>query len=86
MAITKQQFLDGKEFTLAGGNYKLNDGGLSILRVYRTPEGKEMFIDSEANVDKVGNKIVSTYTFVFSRQIKHRLRFEDMELYNPIKK
>ena len=86
MAITKQQFLDGKEFILQGNNYRLNDGGLSILRVYRDNDGTHLFDSSEANVDKVGNKIVSTYTFVFNKQIKNRLRFEDMDLYIPIKK
>ena len=86
MAITKQQFLDGKEFTLAGGNYKLNEGGLSILKVYRTNEGEFIMVSSEANIDKVGTKTVSTYTFVFNKHIKQKFRFEDMDLYNPIKK
>lgn len=82
MAITKQQFLDRKEFTLAGGNYRLNEGGLSILKVYRTNKGELVMVSSEANIEKVGTKTVSTYTFVFNKQIKQKFRFEDMELYD----
>lgn len=82
MAITKQQFLDGKEFTLAGGNYKLGNNGGSIHKVYRTNEGELVMVSSEANIDKVGTKTVSTYTFVFNKHIKQKFRFEDMELYD----
>ena len=80
--MTKQEFLDGKEFTLKGSNYRLNEGGLSILRVYRGEDGTHLFDSSEANVDKIGSKTVSTYTFVFNKQIKQKFRFEDMELYD----
>ena len=82
MAITKQQFLDGKEFTLAGGNYKLGSNGGSIHKVYRTDKGELVMVSSEANIDKVGTKTVSTYTFVFNKQIKQKFRFEDMDLYD----
>ena len=82
MAITKQQFLDGKEFTLAGGNYKLNDTGDAIHKVYRTDKGELIMVSSEANIDKVGTKTVSTYTFVFNKHIKQKFRFEDMDLYD----
>jgi hypothetical protein len=80
--MTKQEFLDGREFIFAGNNYRLNEGGLSIIRVYRTSEGELVITDNEANVGKIGTKTVSTYTFVFGKQIKQKLRFEDMELYD----
>ncbi len=80
--MTKQEFLDGKEFTLAGGNYRLSNGGGSIHKVYRTDKGELVMVSSEANIDKVGTKTVSTYTFVFNKQIKQKFRFEDMELYD----
>ena len=82
MAITKQQFLEGKEFIFKGSNYKLSDEKNAIHRVYRHYDGTILMNSSEANVDKIGTKTVSTYTFVFGKPINQKLRFEDMDLYD----
>ena len=80
--MTKQQFLDGKEFTIGNSNFRLSDDKGSITVVYRTSDGEELFVDNEGNIDKIGTKTFTTYTFVMGRIVKQKHRFEDLELYN----
>jgi hypothetical protein len=89
--ITKEQFLNGVEFTIDSigpfkfeprepiGKYKPVG---AIERVYRhSKTGELLFKDYECNVEKITNKTITYYKSVMGKFIKNRIKFEDMEEY-----
>lgn len=84
--ITKEQFLNGVEFTINGmGNYRfrksqyIEDGG--IEKVHRSKEGKEILVDHEANIEKITKNAITCYTSVMGEIIRKRVKFSDMKEY-----
>jgi len=86
--MTKQEFLDGKSFSLDGDwsettTYKYTPGSVEFgslnreYRMYNEPE-KVLLTDSIMNVEKIGTKIVTLYTFLLGRKIVDKIRYEDM--------
>ena len=86
--MTKQEFLDGKSFSLDGDwsettTYKYTPGSVEFgslnreYRMYNEPE-KVLLSDSIMNVEKIGTKIVTLYTFLLGRKIVVKIRYEDM--------
>jgi len=86
--MTKQEFLDGKSFSLDGDwsettTYKYTPGSVEFgslnreYRMYNEPE-KVLLSDSIMNVEKIGTKIVTLYTFLLGRKIVDKIRYEDM--------
>lgn len=93
--MTKQEFLSGKSFSLKGNwskttTYKYRGGSVEfgyLEREYRmnTDTDKVLISDSIMNVEKIGTKKVHLYTFLLGKKIVDKIRYEDMELYKPIK-
>ena len=89
--MTKQEFLDGKSFSLNGDysdttTYKYRGAGTdlgALDREYRMYNDIDTILltDSIMNVDKVGNKMIHLYTFILGRKIVDKIRFEDMIKY-----
>ena len=85
--ITKEQFLNGVEFTINKiGNYRFKpteseylEG--SIERVYRNTKGEQVLIDHEANVEKITNKTVTYYSSLMGQFVKKKAKFSNMEMY-----
>jgi len=86
--MTKQEFLSGKSFSLDGDwskttTYKYTSGSVEFgslnreYRMYNEPE-KVLLTDSIMNVEKIGTKIVTLYTFLLGRKIVDKIRYEDM--------
>ena len=86
--MTKEQFLNETPFSL---NYDYskdstyvynnpNNGTAkgSLSKEYRTNEGKVLISDHLMNIDKIGNKMITGYTFILDSKIVKKIRFEDM--------
>ncbi len=80
--MTKQQFLDGKSFSLpytySDCTYRCDKRGESLLQEHRTKEGKVLISDYLMNISKIGNKMVTCFTFILDTKITKKIRFEDM--------
>jgi hypothetical protein len=86
--MTKQDFLDGKSFSLNGDlskttTYKYREGSVefgSLEREYRFHDNTDRVLisDSIMNVEKIGTKKVHLYTFLLGRKIVDEIRYEDM--------
>lgn len=86
--MTKEQFLNETPFSLnydysSQATYAYNnpDNGTdkgSLSREYRTKEGKLLISDHLMNIDKIGNKMITGYTFIIDSKIVKKIRFEDM--------
>ena len=84
--MTKEQFLDGKSFSLpyAGNStYKYNPDNVefgSLIKEYRMSkeDSRVLLSDSIMNVEKIGSKIVTLYTFLLGDKIVKKIRYEDM--------
>ena len=86
--MTKQEFLDGKSFSLNGDwskttTYKYRGGSVefgSLEKEYRMngDVDRVLLTDAIMNVEKVGTKKVYLYTFLLGRKIVDKIRYEDM--------
>ena len=86
--MTKQEFLDGKSFSLDGDwskttTYKYRGGSVefgSLEREYRMNDDidRVLLTDSIMNVEKIGTKKVHLYTFLLGKKIVDKIRYEDM--------
>jgi hypothetical protein len=81
--MTKQQFLDGKSFSLPyiysnNTTYKCGDEHNILEKEYRTKEGKVVISDYLMNIDKIGNKMVTCFTYILDTKITKKIRYEDM--------
>ena len=81
--MTKQQFLDGKSFSLPytysdSTTYKCDKDCKSLIKEYRTKEGKVLISDYLMNVSKIGNKMITCFTFILGTKITKKIRYEDM--------
>ena len=84
--MTKQEFLSGKSFSLpyAGSStYKYTSEHVefgSLTKEYRMSKDDHRVIlrDSIMNVEKIGSKIVTLYTFLLGDKIVKKIRYEDM--------
>lgn len=82
--ITKEQFLNGTEFTINGiGNYKFKAGDEegtiegSLHRIHRAQKDNRIVLtDYEANVCKVTNNSFRFYTTVLGEIIEKRVMFK----------
>ena len=86
--MTKEQFLNEIPFSLnydysSEATYVYNnpnngtDKG-SLSKEYRTNEGKVLISDHLMNIEKIGNKMITGYTFIIDSKIVKKIRFEDM--------
>ncbi len=88
--MTKQDFLEGKSFSLDGDwsettTYKYRGGSVEALeREYRmtTDVDNVLLSDHIYNIEKIGNKMIHLYTFLLGRKITDRLRYDDMVAYD----
>jgi hypothetical protein len=84
--MTKQEFLSGKSFSLpyAGSStYKYTSEHVefgALTKEYRMSKDDHRVIlrDSIMNVEKIGSKIVTLYTFLLGDKIVKKIRYEDM--------
>lgn len=86
--MTKQDFLDGKSFSLDGDwskttTYKYRNGGTesgSLEREYRMYNDidKVLLTDAIFNLEKIGTKKIYLYTFLLGKKITDKIRYEDM--------
>ena len=85
--MTKEQFLNGTPFSLnydysSDATYVYNipsgrDKG-SLSREYRAKDGTVVLSDHLLNIEKIGNKMITGYTFILDSKIVKKIRFEDM--------
>ena len=68
--ITKTQFTDGLPFRYKAVRYTLNKdiGYIKDITGY------------VANIDKIGTKSFTVYTYVMGKEVKVKVRYEDCEL------
>lgn len=80
--MTKQEFLDGKSFSLpytySDSTYRCGRKGECLIKEYRTKEGKVLTSDYLMNISKIGNKMVTCFTFILGTKVTKKIRFEDM--------
>ena len=84
--MTKQEFLDGKSFSLpyAGDStYKYNPDNVefgSLIKEYRMASYSDRVLlsDSIMNIEKIGSKMITLYTFLLGDKIVKKIRYEDM--------
>ena len=90
--MTKQEFLNGKVFTIP--NYygkgdstfyyaKNENGDLGYIskQIRNSKTDKVIMDDFEAGVDKIGPNTVSTFTIIMGQTIKQRFNFKDFTLF-----
>ena len=77
--MTKQEFLNGKEFTLKGKNsnvfYKYERGLISELYYYK---GRVIADSYECNVDKIGTKYFTFFTFCLNKKVSGKINFSEL--------
>ena len=80
--MTKQEFLSGKSFYLPYGSkentYKCNSEVEYIAQEYRTKDGRVIVSDHLMNIEKIGNKMITCFTFVLDTKVVKKIRYEDM--------
>jgi len=85
--MTKQEFLDGKSFSLPytfnNSTYKYSPGSVefgALEQEYRMSSDEQRVIisDSIMNVEKIGTKMVTLYTYLLGDKIVKKIRYEDM--------
>lgn len=88
--MTKEQFLNGTPFSLnydysknITSTYVYNNPNNgtekgSLSKEYRTNEGKVLISDHLLNIDKIGSKMITGYTFILDSKIVKKIRYEDM--------
>ena len=81
--MTKQEFLSGKSFSLpyvtsSSTTYKCNSEVQYLAQEFRTKEGKVVASAHLMNIDKIGNKMITCFTFILGDKIIKKIRYEDM--------
>lgn len=80
--MTKQQFLDGKSFSLpytySDATYRSDKDGRCLIQEHRTKEGELIISDYLMNIDKIGSKMITCFTFILGTKITKKIRYEDM--------
>ena len=87
MSITKQDFLDGKAFSLdcVHGDYTTftiytdRDGRAAGLHQQHRYNNKVLIEDMIMNIDKVGSKMVHVYTYLLGKKVADTIRYADMK-------
>ena len=86
--MTKEEFLEGKSFSLDGDysdttTYKYRGGSVefgALEREYRMHNDIDTILmsDNIMNIEKIGTKKIHLYTFLLGRKITDKIRFDDM--------
>tara|TARA_R100000951_G_scaffold57084_1_gene47934 strand:+ start:1804 stop:2088 length:285 start_codon:yes stop_codon:yes gene_type:complete len=86
--MTKQDFLEGKPFSLKGDfsntttyKYRAIDSDLGCIeREYRYTKNVNTILlsDNIMNVEKIGTKKVHLFTFLFRDKITKKISYKDM--------
>jgi hypothetical protein len=86
--MTKQEFLSGKVFKLADHSYsntyqfipsKSKDVEGFIQRNIMSSDGDRVILfDHEANITKIGSKTFEIYSFVMSKRVQLKYRFDEL--------
>ena len=73
--MTKQEFLNGKEFTYRNNTYKCEGTSLTRLHYY---EGEILGEDYECDIESIGSKYFNFYTFVMGRRVSGKINFLEL--------
>ena len=81
--MTKQDFLKGKSFRVAGLTYKgartYRYDGECILQETRSSIDERLIIsDYHLNIEKIGRTNFSGFTFVMEKKVNIKYKFEDL--------
>ena len=80
--MTKQQFLSGTSFSLPYGSegctYKCNSEVEYLAQEFRTKNGRVLVSDHLMNIEKIGNKMITCFTFILDTKVVKKIRYEDM--------
>ena len=86
--MTKEQFLNetpfslnydySKESTYVYNNPNNGTDKGSLSKEYRTKDGKLLISDHLMNIEKIGTKMITLYTFLLGDKIVKKIRYEDM--------
>ena len=85
--MTKTEFLSGKSFSIypdsSNTTYKYRSGNVefwSLTKEYRMSKDDNTIIlsDSIMNIEKIGTKMITLYTFLLGDKIVKKIRYEDM--------
>jgi len=92
--MTKQDFLNGKSFSIKGDfsntttyKYRAIDSDIGCVeREYRMTNSLNTILltDNIMNVEKIGTKKVHLFTFLFRDKITKKLSYEDMIAFNAV--
>ena len=83
--MTKQEFLDGKEFVFKGANYRVEEKGRYISKVHRASDGKKLMVSIEGNIDNITDTSCTVYTYMMGNLAEQELIYEDLKPYTPLK-
>jgi len=80
--MTREQFMEGAEFKLPFTTSTFFMEVDSISRVYKTTDlTRNIMVDYEANILKVGKKSFTAYRFILGKKIQVTHKFEDLALW-----
>jgi hypothetical protein len=88
MTITKQEFLDGKAFSLdcVYGDYTTftiytdREGRAAGLhQQHRGTNNKVLIEELIMNIDKVGTKMIHVFTYLLGKKVADTIRYADMK-------
>ena len=73
--MTKQEFLNGKEFMYRNNADKCEGTSITRLHYYG---GKIILKDYECNIESVGNKYFTFYSFVMGKRVSGKINFLEL--------
>jgi hypothetical protein len=74
--MTKQEFLNGKEFTVLTSIYAYHKDGYIIERAYC--EGTLIINNYHCCVDNIGNKYFTYFNFVMGKKVSGEINFLEL--------
>jgi len=77
--MTKEQFLNGVEFDIRGGYFKLDKERRTITRIFRSTDKTRIVMeDYHMNVEKIGRVRFEAYAYILGRRVDRKIRFEEL--------
>lgn len=85
--MTKQQVLSGIEFKLRStdtSTFKVENKDSHLTKTIYTITGLKCLEDYTANINKIGTKTISFYTYIIGKRVDVKLKYEDLILAFPL--
>lgn len=87
--MTKQEFLNGKCFTIktpkisnGESTYKFEEG-IITKQSRSSVDGRVVLDDYECNISKIGTKGFEGFTYIFNKRVNVKFKYEDLIIFDP---